>query len=222
MNRLNQFVFLCGIVLTLAAFPVFAQEQKPPESNSQPVSRVELTRTPLLLFADSVIDRVEKKEVVLSDNFLVEFESEFAKDGKLDPQKSKFVRIEGNGKIVDVVKNAVEAINDAGFLRYLKQFDANKINLILAQNDEQIYGTIKFDTVSPTKSKSIKSTLEMLFSMSINTNNNENDKKLLEGTTVSAEDKFVTIKTSVPKSVGQEMIQKSLNKRIERKAKAGR
>jgi hypothetical protein len=207
-NHLKRISLFCGIaVIMLAAFPVFAQDK--PEINRKPLNDLN----------NLVIDRLQKNELVLSDNFLVEVEGELTKDGKFDPQKTKYIRTEGNEQIANVAKSAIEAVNESGMFQYLTNLGSTKLNLVFSQNDEQIYGTIKFDFVSSARAKSLVSLLNSAISIVKQKSDNEDDKVLLNGTTVSENDKTVTIKTSVEKSVGQEMIQRKLteelNKRLE-------
>lgn len=215
MNRLRQIFLLCGIVLTLAAFSVFAQEDQ----------SAKLNKKPLQDFGAKVLSQVQNKEVDLNSNFLVEVSGELTKEGKFDLQKTKYIRSEGDEKMIAVAKSAIESINDSGIFIYLSRLEFSKINLILEQNDNEISAVIKGDTVSEQKARMTASALNVLISMGNSQVKDDDDSKvILGGTKVSANDKSVTIKTAVPKSVGQAMIQRHLNKEIERKekAKAGR
>lgn len=207
-NPLKRIALLCGIaVIMLAAFPVFAQDY----------SGIEINRKPLRDFTDLVIDRLQKNELVLSDNFLVEVEGELDQNGKFDPQKTKYIRAEGKEQIVNAAKSAVEAVNDSGMFGYLKQLGAKKINLVFSQDDAQIYAVINFQLDSDRRAKSTKSMLDLLLAVSKTNSKNDDEKALLNATIISPNDKTVTIKTSVEKSVGQEMIQRKLNEEINKR-----
>ena len=147
INRFKNISLICGIALVmLAAFPVFAQ------------NNVEINRKPLSDFGKDNLDpRLQNNELVLSDNFLVEVEGELDKNGKFDLQKTKYIRTEGNEKIADAAKSAIEAVNDSGVFGYLTQLGAKKINLVFAQNDEQIYAVINSELDSPKRAKTLKS-----------------------------------------------------------------
>jgi hypothetical protein len=206
-NSLKQIALLCGIaVITLAAFPVFAQD-KP-----------EINRKPLNDFTDLVINRLQTGQLVLSDNFLVEVEGELDKNGKFDLQKTKYIRAEGNEESVNTAKSAFEAVSDSGVFGYFTQLGAKKINLIFAQNDEQIYTVINFELDSARRAKSAKSVFDLALMMSKQTLKNEDEKVLLNATIVSVNDKTVTIQTSVEKSVGQEMIQRKLTEELNKRS----
>lgn len=206
-NRLKQFFLLCGAFLTLAAFPVFGQ------------TKAEINRQPLRDFSEFVITRLQKNEIALSDNFLVEVNGELTPDGKFDRKKTRYVRTEGKKQIVDVAKSGIEAINDSGLFMYLAQLGSNRINLIFAQTDDEIYSTIKFELDTPSKAKSAKSSFELALALSKMQLKNEDEKTILNGATVSENDKTVTIKIAVEKSTGQEMIQRKLSEEIDKKLK---
>ena len=154
IDRLKQFFLLCGAFLILAAFPVFGQ------------TKAGINRLPLRDFSESVITKLKKNEVTLSDNFLVEVSGELTPDGKFDRKKTRYIRAEGTEQMIDVAKGAIEAINDSGLFMYLAQLGSNRMNLILAQTDDEIYSTIKFELDTPQKAKSAKSSFDMILSLS--------------------------------------------------------
>ncbi len=207
-NPLKRIALLCGIALImLAAFPVFAQDN----------AKIEINRKPLRDFTDLVIDRLQKNELVLSDNFLVEVEGELDKNGKFDLQKTKYIRAEGKEQIINAAKSAVEAVNDSGVFGYFIQLGAKKINLVFSQDDAQIDTVINFQLDSDRRAKSTKSILDLLLAASKTISKNDDEKALLNATIISLNDKTVTIQTSVEKSVGQEMIQRKLNEELNKR-----
>ena len=123
---LKQISFLCGLLLTLAAFPVFAQNQP-----------VELNKKPLRDFGENVSSKIKKKEIDLTKPFLIEMRGTLNQEGKFDKQKTSFVRAEGDQQMLELVKNAIEATNDSGFFAYLRQLDVEDIILNLSQDDKQ-------------------------------------------------------------------------------------
>lgn len=207
INRLKQFSILCGIALMLAAFPVFAQENSAPEINKKPLQD----------FGGMLIDRVQRKEVDLSKNFLVELISELTKDGKFDLSKTKYIKSEGDRQMIDAAKSAIEAVNNSGIFVYVSGMDISKIDLIVAQDDENMYMIFKSDSVSENKAKTKASGLKSLAAIGKIQAKDDDAKTLLAGTNVFADGKSVIIKTSVEKSVGQAMIQREMEKESARR-----
>lgn len=207
-GRLKHFLFSCGIALTLAAFPVFGQTD------------AKINRQPLRDFSQLVIDRLQKNEVVLSDNFLVEISGELGENGKFDRKKTRYVRAEGSQRTVDIAKSGIEAINETGLFKHLSQLGSDKLNVIFAQTDEQLYAVINFEFDSANKIKTAKSGFEMVLSISKASSKNEDEKILLDGASISESGKTVTIKIAVEKTVAQEMIRRKLSEEINRKLKS--
>ena len=208
INRFKKISLICGIALVMfAAFPVFAQND------------VKINRQPLSDFGKEILIRVQNGELVPSDNFLIEVEGELDKNGKLDFQKTKYIRTEGNEKIADAAKSAIEAVNDSGVFGYLTQLGAKKMNFIFAQTDEQIYTVINLDLDSEKRAETLNSVFDMALMMSKQNLKNENEKILVNATNVFQNGKTVTIKTLVEKSVGQAMIQRQIEKESARRSK---
>src|SRR5687768_8765744 len=122
---LKQISFICGLLLLLAAFPVFAQEKHSDE--------IVVNKKPLQDWASFLFDKIEKNEVDLTQSFLVELDGELTKEGKLDKQKSKFIRTEGDVQMVEIAKRAIEAFHDSGMFNYLLNLGIKKVNVVYAQ-----------------------------------------------------------------------------------------
>ena len=205
----TRILLFCGLALMLAAFPVFAQPL--------PAKDVEINKKPLLEFADLVIDKLQKKEIALSESFLIELNGELANDGKLDRQKTRFVRADGSEQMVNIGKSLVESLNESSLFGYLRQLDIERFNLIFAQNDAQLYAIVKSDTVSAEKAKTISSGLNMAVSVIKQKPKTEDDKILLNRITVSAQENFLILKIALEKPIAQEMIQRILTEEINKR-----
>lgn len=208
MKKLLKLNFsLCGLLLLLAAFPVFAQ----------PVKTVEINKKPLQEFTDLVIDKLQKKQVALSEPFLIELNGELTVEGKLDRQKTRFVRADGGEQIVNIAKSLAESLNESGLFSYLRLLEIDKFNMIYAQNNEQLYAIVKSETASADKANIISSGLNMALSISRQKPKNEDEKILLNKTIVSAQENLLILKIILEKNVAQEMIQRLLTEEINKR-----
>lgn len=205
----KQISLICGLILTLAAFPVFAQEKSTGE--------IEINTKPLRDLADLVISKLQKNEITLSQPFLIEISGELTKDGKFDRQKTRYIRAQGNEQMSDVAKIAIEAVNDTGIFIYLRDLEIERFSLIFAQNNEQVYAIMKSGLVSEVKAKEITSVLNMVFSMGKMVTKDEDEKTLLSGMAVSYENKSLILKFAVNKPVVQEIIQRKLTEEISKR-----
>ena len=113
MKKIVQIVFLaCGLLLTVAAFPVFAQEEK-----------VEINKMLFNNFVQIIKQKVDAGKIDLTESFSIELEGVLNKDGKLDAKKSKFTRSEGDAAMIEIGKSFIEAVGDSGFFRHLKDWE---------------------------------------------------------------------------------------------------
>lgn len=202
MKKFGQITLIfCGLLLTLAAFPVFAQNQP-----------IELNRQPLQDFGSLVSSKLKKKEVDLTKPFLIELRGALNQEGKFDYQKTKFVRAEGDGQMIEVAKGAIKAINDGGFFIYLRNLGVENLIVKLSQDEKQFKAAITSETETETRAKTVISALNMFITIGKTKVEDENYKSFLEGTNVSAEGKIFSINVSLPRDKFQEIVKSEINK----------
>ena len=198
-------------------------EQKPVDSGensgkSDPVAGVELNKRPFVDLAKNVNKLLDKKEVKLESAFVVNASGKLTKDGKLDPKSFRWGQIASQDeKLIEVVKEAVEAINASGYLAYLKDLSGKDFNMMLQQDDMKISAVVQSEMESETRANSIRSTLTILMdiarSKKSSADADQNDKDdliLLQNSTVETDGKKVVIKFNVPKDIALPMIQRKL------------
>jgi len=212
MKRLNQkFLLACGLLLTLAAFPVFAQQE----------GKIEINKMPFNDFALMLKQKVDAGEVDLTKSFSVELEGVLSKDGNFDKKKSKFTKSAGDEAMVEVGKSFIESFGDSGFFRYLKDFGIEKFNLVLAQDDSQVYAEIVSELKTPERARTITSGLNSLVQLVLKSEEtgqrklNDDERIFIKGINVKNENAKLTLKFAYEKSVVQELLNSKL-KAIER------
>ncbi len=212
MSRLfNSIFLLCGLILTLAALPVFGQE-KPAEN--------EINRQPLRDFSKIVEEKFDRKEVDLEKSFLVQIDGVLTKDGKLDGAKSRFIRTEGDAQTVQITKQAIEAVSDSGWFMYLRNQGIEKINLTVAQDDTQFSVNILFELPTPERAKTLSTGMAGMIQAALLLDKNgsrklgEDEKLLLSNMKISTENKTFTLNIAIPKPTFQEMIRRKLQETV--------
>ncbi|MGB7068595.1 MAG: hypothetical protein WBD22_03815 [Pyrinomonadaceae bacterium] len=194
-----------------------SETAKTPE-NSDPISGVELNKRPFVDLGIFVNDLLDKKEVDLSTEFMINAQGKLKKDGKLDPKSFRYVQAaSSDAKMIEVVKESIEAINDSGYLQYLKDISGKDFNLVLQQDDSNITAVVQSEMESETRAKSIKSGLELLIGLAKSRKsgagadqNDKDDLLLLENAKIESDGKKVVIKFLVPKGIAIPMIQRKL------------
>ncbi len=181
-------------------------------------AKPDINKRPFVDLANSVNDLLDKKQVRLDSAFVVNASGKLTKEGKLDPKSFKWGQVASEDqKMVDVVKEAIEAINDSGYLQYLKDISGKDFSLMLQQDDANISALVQSEMESETRARSISSALSLAMSIAKKAKSGEgadqNDKDdlvLLENAKVEAIGKKIVIKFLVPKDIALPMIQRKL------------
>jgi len=191
---------------------------------SDAVKEIEINKKPFEELGDNLNVKLAKKEVDLSKPFTVVLDGTIADDGKLDSKKSKFVKFEGDEQMVNVAKEAIEAVGNSGFLGYLKNIGVDKVKFTLVQDDKQIHVNIVSSQKDDNQAKSRASTFNALLSGLIFADENglkkldENSKTLVTNSKVTSEGKNFVFNFVLLKPAAQDLINRTLKERAEKKA----
>jgi hypothetical protein len=177
-----------------------------------------INKRPFVDLANSVNELLDKNQVKLDSAFIVNASGKLTKENKLDPKSFRYVQAASNDeKIIEVVKESIEAINDSGYLQYLTGLSGKDFGLLLQQDDVNITGIVQSEMESETRARSIKSSLDFAIGLAksakTGANADQNDKDdlvLLEGAKIEVEGKKVVIRFVIPKQVALPMIQRKL------------
>ncbi|CAN5641353.1 hypothetical protein BH24ACI2_BH24ACI2_02660 [soil metagenome] len=197
--------------------------QKPIESDA--VAEVEINKKPFEDLGDALNDKLAKKEVDLSKPFTVVLDGTITADGKLDsnPKKSRFIKLEGDKEMINVAKDALQAVGDSGFLGYLKNNGIDRVNFTMMQDDKQIYIIIISDQKTSEKAGTVASGFNTLLSGIKFADQNglkkldENSKTLVNNSKVTNDGKNFVLNFTLPKQDAQNLINRSLKERAEKK-----
>lgn len=197
----NNFFIICGLLLTLAAFPVFAQENQEQKINNKPFREL----------ANLALQEISSKKISLSDSFLVELNGSLNESGKLAAQESVFVKSEGNEELVKISKKFIEAISESGLFGHLKKLGINKVNLLFAQDQNRIYGRIISETETADKARMTAIGLNTMVRLVQEKKDefkqiNETEKILINGFRADVEGKTITMNFSYEKDIIQNLI----------------
>ncbi|CAN5159249.1 hypothetical protein BH20ACI1_BH20ACI1_19530 [soil metagenome] len=195
-----------------------------PPVESEAVTDFRPNKKPLEDFADEILaKRADKeKKLDLTKSLKVVMSGVLTKDGKLDPKKSGYVKLkdeeQGDQEMVDIAKDAIEAVNDSGLFYYLKTLGVDKVDFTLIQDDKQIYAVISSSQKDENKAKTISSGFNNLLSLAKLTVEEEELKTLLNSAKVEPQGKNFVLNFKIEKPIAQKMIEQKLQE-AEAKAK---
>jgi hypothetical protein len=207
-------------------------EEKQPDANQPPVgsdavTAVEINKKPLEDFAEAVLEKTavqNKQKIDLTKPFMVVMDGVISKDGKFVREKSKYIKSAGDQEMIDVAKDAIEAIGNSGLLGYLRNLDVEKINFTLIQDDKQIYAIIASDQKSPERANTLTSGFNGLLKSAFLLDSTgmkklgDDEKILLNSAKTSSKDKQFILNFAMPKKDAHEMINRNLEKEAKKRA----
>ena len=189
-----------------------------PAISSDPLSSVEINKRPIADLGNEINALKEKGPLNLESEFSVSGKGRLDKNGRLDPKTFRYGPITGKDEnVVNIVKDSIEALNEAGYLAYIKDVIGKELGFVLAQNAENLEATFQTDLDNDSLAKQRKSSLDLLISIAKSrkqgVNQSQNDKDdllLLDGVQTEVVGKTLRIKFVVPKAVAHPMIQRKL------------
>lgn len=168
-------------------------------------------KKPLVDFADIVIAKTDGAEKIdLTKPFMVEMQGVLDKAGKLDLKRTRFIDDDGDQKMIDVAKAAIEAVNNSGLLSYLRDQGVEKITFVLEQNDKDLTAVIRGELPNESRAKSVSSGLRALIAVAKISNRDDDVKRLIEAANLANEDKNFVMNFALPKDEAHKMINKKL------------
>lgn len=218
-------LFFCGILLTFAAFPVFAQKDQTQKGEARKTDDVRINKQPLQDWSGFLRDKLEKGELDPAQPFKIVADISLDKDGRMDlsidqatkQPKTRYVSTEGEEQMVIIAKSAVEAIGNSGWFAHLKQFGVDKFKLTLGQDKEKFFGGLEIEQPTKEKAGTTVSAFNMLFLfVKTNAKLDEDAKTILSGfEKVTSSEKVVMINFELPAEKVREIIQRNLQKAAE-------
>jgi len=189
-----------------------------PPLTSEQVLAVEINKRPIVEYGNSINALREKAPLDLESEFSIMGKGKLDKNGRFDPKTFKFGPSIGKDEtLVNVVKDGIEAINEAGYLAYIKDIIGKDLSFVLSQNAENLEATFQSDLDNDSLAKQRKTSLDLLIAFAKakkqgeNASQNEKDDlTLLEGIQTEVVGKTLKIKFVVPKEIAHPMIQRKL------------
>jgi hypothetical protein len=208
----RNFPVLCGLLLMLAAFPVFGQEK---DRNGLAVNK-----RPLKDFASSAVDSIHTKKVDLEAPFTVVISADLAngQDGKtIILVNPKLLQSDGDPGMQKLVQDGIIAIGDSGWLGYLANFEGvKKAKITVSQDGSMFRASITAETKTGPLARQAANALNSVLTIGKMAATKPDDKTLLDSAAVSSAENTFTIGLAVSKNVMIDLIKRKLNEALER------
>jgi hypothetical protein len=196
------------------------EDVKPDET--EVVEEVKINKKVMTDYANMVKAKMDKQEVDISKEFKVVVVGALTKEGKLDTSidkktkqpKSQFTVAEGDPQMVEVAKEALEAVGDSGWLGYLRNYGAENVRITFQQDKDKITATVESEAKTEEKASSLASGLRALISTTKMIGKlGEDETMLLEGAKPpTSKGKLFILNFEIPKQKAREMIDRNIKK----------
>jgi hypothetical protein len=185
----------------------------------QSSKEIELNRRPIIDFGEWVKARLDQGRVNLDGPFVFEAKGQLDKSGKIVPSTFKITRSEGDAGTVEIVKNAISAVNDAGYFQYLRDIGVTDVTIQLKQDSSLFSTQVSSEMMNETRPKTIKSMIDVMTQLSIQkkegaqpiSDSDKCDLLFLKGLSTSVSDRTFTLKLELPKDTIRDMLMSRLS-----------
>jgi len=171
-------------------------------------------------FAAYAYDLKKQGKLDLNQPFEIIIEAELDKDGKLkDP---KFTKKAGDANLVDLFGRMVAALNDSGFLIYLKPVDrdnpGSKVVFTIKQGESEVLATVESEAASEESARVLAKGFKLALSLGAESRAGKDEEALLRNTSAEPVGRKVVFNFTMPRQAVVDLIKRQL---AEKPAKAG-
>jgi hypothetical protein len=172
----------------------------------------EINKKALKDFAIYANDLKNKGQLDLNKPFEIVIEAELDKDGKLrDP---KFTKKEGDQNLVDLFGRMIAALNDSGFLIYLKPIDKDnpgtKVVFTIKQGEAEVLASVESEASSEESARVLARGFNAALMIGAQSRAGKDEEILLKNTTASPNGKKIVFNFTMPRQAVVDLIKKQL------------
>ena len=172
----------------------------------------EINKKALKDFAIYANDLKNKGQLNLDQPFEIVIEAELDKDGKLkDP---KFTKKEGDQNLVDLFGRMIAALNDSGFLIYLKPIDKDnpgtKVVFTIKQGATEVLASVESETSSDDSARVLAKGFNAALMIGAQSRAGKDEEILLKNTSAAPNGKKIIFNFTMPRQAVVDLIKKQL------------
>jgi hypothetical protein len=212
------------IIATASPSPAQTAEKLTPEqaqaeleasakkSNIELPKEGEINKQPLKDIAIEAMKLKNLGKLDLDKPFEIVIEAELDEHGKL--KNPKFTRTEGDPVLVELSGRMIAALNDSGFLIYLKRINEDnpgtKVIFTVKQDQSEIMATVESDTSSISSAGRLSKAFNILLAAGAKSREGKDEEMLLKNTTASQDGKRIKFNLTMPRQPVVDLIKKQL------------
>jgi len=191
---------------------------QPTVEPTDPVTDVELNKRPFVDLANLLNGLIDKKMVDLATPFKIKATGKLDKNGKLDRKSFVYTeRLSPDPRMIEVIQEAIEAMNESGYLQYLSMLNGKNLSFEVFQDNDKVVAIVESQFDSDTRANTASGMVKFLISDKKKakespdaSQNDKDDLALLQNAKVEPIGTKLTISFMIPKGDLQAMIMKKL------------
>lgn len=163
-------------------------------------------------FAAYANEQKNQGKLDLNKPFEVVIEAEFDETGKL--RNPRFTKKVGDENLVDLFGRMVAALNDSGFLTYLKPISKDNpeatITITVKQGENEVLASVASEASSPERAQSLAKVLNNLLFFGAGSRAGKDEEVIMKNTNATPDGRKVVVNFSMPRQSVVDMIKKQL------------
>jgi hypothetical protein len=161
---------------------------------------------------DFAIYAKKKGKLDFNQPFEIIIEAELDQDGKL--KNAKFTKKAGDANLVDLFGRMVAALNDSGFLIYLKPLDqdnpGSKVVFTIKQGESEVLATVESEASSEESARILAKGFQMALALGAQSRAGKDEEALLRSTSAEPVGKKIVFNFTMPRQAVVDLIKKQL------------
>jgi hypothetical protein len=172
----------------------------------------EINKKAMKDFAAYANDLKNQGKLDLNQPFEIVIEAELDQDGKLkDP---KFTKKAGDPNLVDLFGRMVSALNDSGFLGYLKPLDkdnpGSRVVFTIKQGETEVLATVESEASSIDSARKLAEIFNVALALGAKSREGKDEEALLRNTSAEPNGKKIVFNFTMPRQAVVDLIKKQL------------
>lgn len=172
----------------------------------------EINKKALKDFAAYANDLKNQGKLDLNKPFEVVIEAEMGADGKL--QNPRFTKKAGDENLIDLFGRMIAALNDSGFLVYLKEISKDNpganVVITIKQGENEVVASVASEAASSADAERMAKGLNLALAFGAGSRKGKDEEVIMRNTSATPEGKNVVVNFSMPRQNVVDMIKKQL------------
>lgn len=172
----------------------------------------EINKKAMKDFAAYALEMKNQGKLDLDKPFEIVIEAELDQNGKL--KNAKFTKKAGDPNLVDLFGRMISALNDSGFLSYLKPIDkdnpGSKLVFTIKQGESEVLASVESEASSEESARLLAPVFNKLLSYGAGSRAGKDEEPLLRNTSAEPVGKKIVFNFTMPRQAVVDLIKKQL------------